>query len=1134
MKKFPSILSVTAIMLLALAVSLHAQTYSGGAGPVNWDDPTTWGIPDYFPGLPANDNNVATINPTAAVTFNNCTPPNRVRALNILGAVGVTLNGNGTLRIGALRIQNNITLTIGGSLNVIIDSVLEGNPAASISLNPGCTLTMNAKAPNSLDLGPRIAAGSSNVSSVVIGPDANGGIYPADAITNTYTGSVIINGNTKLSVNHTRPANAGPLVLNANITVLAGATLTLAQTAIGSLVGSGKIGAEGGTVVLRGTLAAPYNFGILPAQNFASPFTGTLQIGDATGNGQILVVSGGDLTIGKANPTSTIEQGIVALQTSILRAGAGTTITLNGTLPTAITQLVPAQRGFVTATTGGVLVLGPGFSNGFIPVGGIASIGGELRTSGPLSIALPGITIGMGGITDFGNVSLLVTSGSISLGGDLTLTGSGTLNFANTQPNTLKSPSGARIIATNPQQFIRFLPAANGGIIPGKFFANPWLGGWYIGSPITLQDSLNFSPNAGQIYFASWGSVFTIGPNAVVSLNQTAAGTIQNIPVAGAMGTPPMHAIGISYSSYFQGVGASSVLELGVGFNGGNIPSAGYTTGAAAPNNVNVAFLPRPVFPANTDGTYRAGFNGRLVLKGTLQCNRDIQIGPNGVLDLQGGNLVMQNRRFLQLFNQAPNSLTGSGFIQCTAPPTGALPYVPGGVGYVPFPHVHTLDCGSSVMIGPGMNGGILPAARFANPFTGIMDVSSAGTITVQGDLTIGIVGQGSFFVIGGSRVGYDDPTAINPAGLASGALGGAGLPQRPENACVVTIAPNSSVTLNGVHHCSLWGSPRSSPPGPNLPGTFQGSGSSSRLVIGPGHGRNHINGTAQIFDVVNLFDIPALNGQPYALTTNGNFVSSPFNGQLVFEGPSIICTSLTIGVNGGITLNAPVALATNTTYMIPQELRVTPPPPPHRFLSNGPGLTLTINGQGPNALIGPGFIQANTSNTIVLGSGFNGGVIDGSKFANPYRGTLATVSAMTLTGTLSIGASTNLRQDNYTEDGLYPGNRILSSGFLRLGGDLTISDGAFLIVSNATAPALTGTGKIQAVGTGELRFVDFYANGAGPFYNNLSATSISGIAQLDASVLASPFNGRLVIGRGGLSPRNSLFILTNGTITIG
>ena len=1152
MKRISSILFACVLAVLAMVGTANAQTYTGAPNPAFWDNPATWGIPGYTPGGAPNDNNVVTINSLAvAVTLNNSAAANRVRYLQIQNTVGgnVTLNGNGTLRLGVLEIQQAITLNITGSLNVIIDSLLTGSQAASINIGPGCTLTVNATAPNSLNLGPVIAAASSAVSNVVVGPGANGGSFPAQLFPGapaglTYTGSVQINGGTNMTFNFARPATAGPLVLNGGtVNVLAGATLTLAQTASGSLSGSGQIqGGAGGTVVLRGTAASPFNFGVLPTANFANPFIGTLQIGDATASGNVLTTSGGNMTIGIANPTSTAQQGLVSLFSSVLQAGAGSTLTLNGTLPTAIQQLNAAGgNGFVTATTGGVLALGPGFATGLIPSGGIASVGGQLRTLGPLTLTLAG------------NTSLLVTSGSMSLGGDLQLAGTGQLWFSNTGPNTLISNPG-RIAALSPSQVIRFMQSANGGVIPGKFFQNPFQGSWFAGTSIQLQDSLNFDQSAGTFTFSGSGTVVTINANSFIGFNQTATNRILNLPgfdpngVNGAAQAGTVNALTIARDSYFQGVGSTSILQLGLGFNGGTTPA--YGNGL-----INVAFLPVPVFPTTTTGSFQSGFNGRLVLTATQNFNRDLQIGPNGALELRGGNYIVLNGRYLQLFNQSPNSVFGSGFIQGAAPGAAVAPYYP-------FPHVYAAPAaglGSSVMIGPGFNGGILPAANFANPFTGILDVSTAGTTTVQGDLVVGIPTQRSFFVIGASRVGFNDATGDNPSAAVTGALNGIGLAQNPTLGCLVTIGANSSVTLNGTDIASLWGSPRISGPGPNLAGTFQGSGSTSRLIIGQGHGAVPSQTlAAQTLAATNAFELPALAGVAYAFTTNGNFISSPFNGQLVFNGPSFLATSATIGVNGGVTMNAPVALATSSTYMnTGWRTELNFPAAPHSAYSGGLGLVLQINGQGSNALTGVSTIQANTSNTIVLGSGFSNNSIDGSKFADPYRGTLATVSALTLTNTLNIGALKNPRQDGHVPAGTAFGVGVQrSSAFLNLGADLTVGSGGFLGVTNAYANPFTGIGKVLALSGGQVTIGDFTngaggsVGGAGSYFQDRAALAFPDIyapifaegatavptvankyaANIDASNFASPFNGRLVIGTTG----RSNFNLTNGTLTLG
>lgn len=1098
MKRISSILFACVLGVLTLVGNLSAQVYSGGASTtLDWQDPTTWNTPGNWPGR-LNDGATATLSPTGAITINNSSPAFRVKRLTLTTAFAVTLNGTGTVTFGELNLNTAVALTIGPGLNVVVDSLIDGAAGSTIIVRAGGTLTLRkgAGAPNvqivegGTTLASGVAADASAQSTLVIENGFNNGVFPtglAGAFINLYPGEIQVNGNFLLNDVFNRAATlAGqpiaPLnLVSGTLTVTAGVTLTLNGTSPNNLIGAGVLQSQVGGVI---ALNAGFNAGITPGARFANPFFGQIQYTGANNNSII----NSSMTLGTANGTAA-QQGTMNIvgATSTITVAAGVTLTLNGSIANALQG--GAATSLLTAAAGGTIVLGPGFNAGTIPAR-FATIAGTLRTEGPLQWNVTG------------NVNPFSTTGTLSIGGNLSLIGNGAFSVTQTGPNSLTATGGARISAQGLNTIIAFNANANNGVIPGDIFSNPFEGGITVNGPFSLTGTLNMGASSGPFQFNNQGSVVTIQSGAEIALNRTLAGAVVSAPLSTVAGGP-----GVAYNSYFQGLSSSSTLRLGQGFNGGNAP-----TGVAGAGTV-VGFLPLPFINTTTGSV--PSFNGRLVLEGSITFNRDLRIGPGGALVLNG-NYTVSAGRVLQLYNSGTNSLSGGAFLQGTAPTRQSFGPIAGDA-----------TSGSMIEFGPGFNGATIPAARFANPLQSNVCVSTAGNLNIQGDLVLGVPGAQSYL-------------NMNQAAGWDVTIGGVATRITTSGTSRLNINANSSLRLNGTGRASFYGA-GSSRPGVSPPNTIQGTDITSRLIIGAGHGSN---------------------GNVYARTTNATFLASPFNGTLEFDSFTYLATDATIGVGGQIVLGGALIITEATLRNVADNI------PGSNTANDGTtvGKTLTLLNQGANTISGLGTIQAGTGNTVVLGANANGSILPGNRFDNPYYGTIATVSAMTLQGQFQLGGLRDGRANTNPVTGF------VSSGFMALGGKLTVDNGAVLIVSNATvnpivaydpltfsrgqisfSNATNGTASIDALPNGEVRLADGLGSALNSVATGVNAAiytlgnnflagsggavpstnlSFPSRANIRGDIFASPFQGRLTIG--ALPGGASRFNLTTGTLTLG
>lgn len=480
------------------------------------------------------------------------------------------------------------------------------------------------------------------------------------------------------------------------------------------------------------------------------------------------------------------------------------------------------------------------------------------------------------------------------------------------------------------------------------------------------------------------------GANGILSLNGTL--TI-NSGITLSMNNTTAGEVSLPGGGLLQGQSATAVLLLGTTYNNNVIPG---------------------IKLANP-------FNGTLQTTGAgpWTFNNPITIGSTGILNL-GGNLTPAATQTLTLNNTAANSLTGAGSISGTA--------------------------GSSVILGPGFNASAINLANFADTFVGTLQTSGALTLTggitpididfaangilsLGGDLTVNtgqvlqisntvagaVLGSGRVQGIAGTpngelrfgnaACGGNIPEA-NIANPFNGTLQlGTGLPTIDDN---VTIGATGVLTLAADLSVDA---------GVTLTLNQTAAQATSMPIGGP---------VGVVNDAAN--SVIVLGANSFAGTVPTDRLGPAGNGTIATG---------TLRIAGTAVLNA----APDLTMGAGGILDVT------GSLTVGSGRTVTLNNTAAGALPGAGTIQGQDNTAqVTLVAAFNGGTLDGAKFANPFNGRINTGGALGLTNTLTMGVSS----------------------ILNLGGVLTIQASSHLVIgmTNLIGVAMPGAGTLAGVGT--------------------------------------------------------------------
>ncbi|HRF06552.1 choice-of-anchor D domain-containing protein [Accumulibacter sp.] len=324
--------------------------------------------------------------------------------IDLSGGVGVTRTNTGILRAagGQLTIQGSDLINTGG----VIDAV-GTNVVITGSTVTGGTLQSSSG-------GKVFVQGSSNLSSV----SNTGQVEIATAQTGLLTGTFTNTGNLQLaSANHVTD-----LTLNGDVTLTGAGTLTMSNSTNNRIYGNSGSGSEvltnasGHTIQGAGQLGVNRtgldNQGVILAEGSAGLLIDVSAAGMS--NSGILRAGTGVLTIQNSTVTSTPSGLLDAAGSDIVITGS----TINGTVQGSGSNKIFVQ----------------GFSNLV-----------DVTNSTQLEIATAQTGLLTGTFTNTGNLQLASANHvtDLTLNGDVTLTGAGTLTMSNSTNNRIYGNSGS-------------------------------------------------------------------------------------------------------------------------------------------------------------------------------------------------------------------------------------------------------------------------------------------------------------------------------------------------------------------------------------------------------------------------------------------------------------------------------------------------------------------------------------------------------------------------------------------------------------------------------------------------------------------------------------------------------------------
>ncbi len=896
------------------------------------------------------------------------------------------------------------------------------------------------------------------------------GTWNQSTMTASYPGQAANNGDVSVntSVNFTdTPASAitsltiggtsnvgigaGTLTITNFLSVPAGTTLTIPAGSTVQVNGTATIG---GTVVLSGATSriifngpvVQTGTGVIDAGNAMA----TVQLG-----GGVTSISGslfGDVgaIIGTANYfDGTIQTGgALALTSSLL-------IDANGTLNLVGTTTLNAGVELTTINTAASAIAGAGNLQGAGANSVVDFVGGPAAIQGTwFANPFNGTLKTKNAVSTLAGTLTIGATGVLALHEQLNPAGPGTTNLIlnNTVANSLRSgvPAG-RINITNLMS-VTLGPGFNGGTLDGARFVTSVTGtlntGGNLNATHTTATTILQFDNTNGIFNIT--GTLTIAAGKLIYINNNAAG-----------------ALPLASSGTFAATDNTSVLRLGVGANGGNV------SGNIFSNPWNGRL--------QTDGAIEIG--ATLGAVGTSVLNA----GPNAIFDL-GGILTVNDSLALNCTQSETAALLGAAANRIIARTGGPSTAAPGP--------------GGRVTIGPNTFAGFLPAARL-----GTGTNWQTGNLFIAGSSALGStnyqIDNGSFlFLATGSLLQIASGRTLT----IDGRMLGAGRINGQDNTAVLVL--NAANFRNNANTQDI--------PGANLGNpTFDGDlrisqarTLSGSLTMGP----NSIYTTGGFTTTVNTPDVLTMNQTAAAgLNGAGTFVGT---GNLAFGnnalGASFPTANVPSGVapanfGGRIILGDGVNFAANYTVLNSTLLQL------NGNTQVNAGISLQFTNTAANTLSGAGRLTAQTATSVVqFNAGANAGTVPGASIATGFVGQVITMGAMTLTGNLSMGATS----------------------VLNLGGNLTISPSSQVTLAMSAAPGTSLPGAGLLVGQPNTTNIPeiVLANGA------LGGQLPTGTGDITTGAAAAEFGGRLSVGSGYAVSVNTtiaqpaILSITNGT----
>lgn len=680
---------------------------------------------------------------------------------NISGTGGMFKSSAGVLTLTGVHTFTGETNVSAGSLQ-IGDGVTDGSFAGSIFNIANVTFNTGGS--------------SSYAGSIYDTSGPAGTLTKTGAGTLTLTGANTYRGGTTVSGGTLALGGHGRLLGDGAVTVVASATFNLGGYAqgVGALSGAGtvQLGTGGALTVGNADASSTFAGDIIGGGSLTKTGTGTFTLSGANGFTGGTTISGGILQIGDGAGTGSLLGNVVNNATlAFNRTGS---LTFAGDI---------SGTGALTKSGAGTLILtgaashagGTTISAGALQIGDsgtTGSISGNILNNGALSfkrtddLSYAGIISGSGSLTQAGSGTLTLTAAN-SYSGGTTVTTGGTLRIGNDGTND--GSVGGAVFNDGTLEFDNLNAASFAGVISGngalrKFGSNT----------LTLTGASTYSGSTSIIA----GTLLLDGNNRLNTSGDVSVFSGASFDLGG----------------FSQGIGAlSGAGEVKLGSGGGL--SAGKTTDSIFTGVISGA---GSLTKTGTGRLTLAGDNtftgSTTIAAGTLQIGN---AGTTGALatDVSNNGVLAFNRTNEYIFDKVISDGVGAGSVEQN------------GTGRTIFTAANTYTGGTTVNAGALQIGNGSAAGSIA----GAVTVASGAEFAVKRSdiyaLLNAVSGAGSFAQRGtgttvlGDGMTYSGGTVIEAgtlkvgSGGAQGSLGGGAI----ANAGALVIDKNNAVTIAGA-----------------------------------------------------------------------------------------------------------------------------------------------------------------------------------------------------------------------------------------------------------------------------------------------------------------------------------------------
>jgi fibronectin-binding autotransporter adhesin len=1021
----------------------------------------------------------------------------------ITGATGseTLVNTNNTIQ-GAGQLGN-------GSLNIINQSIINGNSVSGLTINPGSGNTVTNTGTLEATLGGGLLT--------LEGTYANaGGLIQATSAATVNLTNATINGGTLTTTGTGVLDNTGTATLN-GVTVSSGSTVTLnngsTTTLLNTITNNGTIleNSSGSTTVID--IGATGNTAVTLGG------TGKLMLSNSSANEISGGVAGATLTNSAGHTiqgAGLVGSNLMLINNGTIDANVSSTLSLNASAGVSNTSTLEATAGGTLAlqstvtNTGAGTILSSG-AGSTVHLGGSIIIGGTLTTTGGGVIdnnntaQLNGVTVSSGSTVTLNNGTTTTLAGTITnngtllenssgsatvlfISGTVTHTGGGSITLSNSTANQINNAGSSATLINDTSNTIQGAGAING---PGLTLTNKGTVDANVSSTLTVNNEA--VTNTGTLEATAGGTL------ALATTITNTGGLIESLGKSGSNVT-------------------STVLLNGATINGGTLTTDGVGTiqnnGGATLNGVTISSGSTVTLNNGSTTTLLNTIttNGTL-LENSSGSTTAIVIGATGntAATLTGtGTLTMSNTTANEIISGvAGATLTNSaGFtIQGAGQITGIN---------LTLTNNGTIDANVSSPLT------INTSAAVSN--TSTLEASAGGTLNLQ--TTINNTGAGTILATGaGSTVNLNGAT-IN-GGTLTTTTGGVIDNNGTATLNGVTVSSGSTVTLNNGTITTLLGTITNN-------GTIleNSTGSSTVVQIGAtGNTAATLAGTGSL-TMSNTTANEIVGGVAGATLAN----NSTIQGAGFINGPNLTLTN-----NGTIDANVSNALTIGTTAAVSNT----------NLLEATAGgilnLATTFNNTGGGTILSTG-----TGSTVNL----SGGTINDGTLTTTSSGVIqntgsTTLNSVTISGgstvTLGNGSVTTLL-GTITNNGTIFENSTGSTTVVQVGTlstpntTVTLNGTGALSLSNTTANLVQGgdTGDTLVngaghtiEGSGTIQSLSLTNNGTvlGNQSNALTISPGTGNSVTNNGTFQANAGGELIINAPGTFTN---FNTTNGTLTGG